>query len=192
MNGTTQVAAEYFDDRSRCLVEDVTSLERVRNRLSRSSDERLHIVIPMLIPKLYQRVENYKIIIAGDNENGNNSEQSSLDASTLSTLEKAQHHIYGIICSAMERFRGNESIPTDSLVRAMLPFVESDNSAVGTWTLAFLKASIQRTPVTNSSLISTLIPALSESVGRLHKRIAQLTEISANDSSLEARWINAS
>jgi len=203
-------AMQKDDDARRCLAEDVASLTRVRNRFSKSSDQRLHTIVPALIPKLFERLENYRILITTNDENNDNednegnsddndnnknknNELPSLDASTLSCIQKAQHDIYGILANAMERLRGNPNISTDSLVRPMIPFVSSNNPVVGTWALAFLQVSIQRTLVTNFSLLSVLIPSLLESVGRLHKRIAQYTgENSVSDDPLEARWIRAS
>ena len=195
------------EDARRRLAEDVASLTRVRNRFSKSPDQRLHTIIPALIPKLFERLENYRKMITTNDENYNdtednshdnsnnddkNNELPSLDTSTLSCIKKGQHDIYGILANAIERLRGNPNIPTDLLVRPVLPFVNSDNPVVGTWALAFLQVSIQRTPVTNFSLLSALIPSLLESVGRMHKKITQSTgENSVSDGPLEARWIRA-
>ena len=172
------------------LTEDVTSLKRVRNRFSRSSDQKLGTIIPALIPKLFQRLERYRMLIINDSEGSFN--QSQLDNSTFIILKEAKENINGILANAIERLRGNVNIPVEALASVALPFIDSQSPVVSTWALAFLKVSIQRIPLTNSQLSSSLIPPLLESLGRSQKRLTQATESSLSESPLETHWISVS
>jgi hypothetical protein len=181
-----------LEDTKRGLAEDVTSLTRVRNRFSRSSDKQLHTIMPALIPKLFKRLENYRTLIMNEDENEDNTKQSSFGDSTLFFLQEARKNIYGIIANAMERLRGNGNMPTESLVLVMLPFIDSKNPVVAAWASAFLQVSIQRIPLKNVSLSSSIIPPLLEYIGQLHERLMYSTEISTIDSQLETQWVRAS
>ena len=190
MNSTEQLDMSSFEDTNRGLAEDVASLTRVRNRFSRSSDKQLNTIMPALIPKLFQRLENYSTLIM--NENEDNTRPSSFSDSALFLLQEAKTNIYGIIANALERLRGNGNIPTESLVIVMLPFIDSKNPVVATWASAFLQVSIQRIPLKNFSLSSSIILPLLESIGQLHKRLTYSTELSTIDSQLETQWVRAS
>jgi hypothetical protein len=146
--------------------------------------------MPALIPKLFQRLENYSTLIV--NENEDNTKTSSFGDSALFLLQEAKTNIYGIIANALERLRGNGSMPTESLVLGMLPFIDSKNPVVATWASAFLQVSIQRIPVKKNSLSSTIIPPLLESIGQLHKRLKYSTELSTIDGQLETQWVRTS
>ena len=143
------------EDARRDLADDVASLVRVRNRFSRSSDQQLHSIMPALIPKLFQRLEKYGTLFMNENQNMTNAMQLDLDESTLCSLEEAKRNINGVLANGMERLRGNRSIPTDPLVRAMLPYIDSNNTVVSTWAIAFLSVSIERISTENSSLSSS-------------------------------------
>ena len=138
------------EDARRGLADDVASLTRVRNRFSRSSDQQLYKIMPVLLPKLFKRLEKYRTLVMNDDEVS--TKQSSLCDSTISLIEEAKKNVYGIVANAMERLRGNESMPSEPLIRAMMPFINSSNPVVGTWALAFLQISIRRIPLTNVSL----------------------------------------
>lgn len=179
-------------EKSESLVKDIYSLTRVRNRFSTSADQQLHTIMPALIPKLFQRLENYRTLIMNDDDDNINTKQPYLGDSILCFIKETKQNIHGIIANAMKRLRVNEIMPTGSLVRAMLPFIHSNSLVVGTWTMAFLEVSIQRIPLQNFSLISSLIPPLLESLGQLHKRLVQSVESPTIDGPLEARWISTS
>lgn len=127
-----------------------------------------------------------------ENQDGDNTVALHFDDSTLCSLEEAKRNINGVLANAMERLRGNRSIPIESLVGAMLPFIDCNNPVVSTWAVAFLSVSIERMSPEKFSLGSSVIPPLLESLGKLHQRLAQSAEFSTVDGPLEAHWISVS
>jgi len=127
-----------------------------------------------------------------ETENTGDLKPSYLDSSTLLFLEEAKSKVNGIVVNAMDWLRGSESIPVESFVRAILPFLNSKNPVVGTWALAFVQVSLEKISVKESSLSSSIIPLLIESLAQIHDKLLRVTESSAISTPLEAQWISVS
>ena len=181
-----------LEDTRRDLADDVASLTRVRNRLSKSSDQQLRKIIPALVPKLLERLEKYRTLIINEDDNEDDTKQSYLDSLALSHLEEAKKKTNEIVANTMEWLRGNEVIPVVSLVRVILPFVNSKNPVVGTWALAFLQVSLQKILMAESLLSSSVIPSLLKSLDQLYRRLLQSKDSLAVDAPLESQWIGVS
>jgi ariadne-1 len=179
------------------LAEDVASLRRVRSRFSKATDQQLPKIISVLIPKLLSRLETYSEAIQrqDDMSDAEDNDAPMIDTAALAQIETAKQDIYGILSAALERIRGNPSMPTESLVAALLPFVGSVNSVVGTWSLAFLQISISRT--TRESVGAHLLATLIQTLGKMDQSFRSAgpskddKEQSAKKS-LESRWIRIS
>ncbi len=135
------------------LREDVASVERVRNRLSKSADNQLSKILAALLPKLMARLESS---LLGPFESPNCEELTLL----------VQEHINGILCHSLERLRANQSLETYVLMQGLLPFLRSDSTVVSTWALIFLQRGISR--CTSTTLPSDMASTLIQSVDLLH------------------------
>jgi ariadne-1 len=181
------------------LAEDATTLTRVRNRFSMATDQQLPKIMTGLLPKLLQRLEDYsgatkKHLEDLDVYRGG---VAAWDSVSLPHLRKVQDDIFGILATALERIRGNANISTDTLMKALLPFVGSKNALVGTWALAFLQTAISRTSA--QSLDSSMVAILVEALGDLNASLFAVTDAletsedqtipDATIQALELRWI---
>lgn len=140
------------------LSSDVASLVRVRNRLSSSPDnQQLPKILSALLPKLLTRLEASLSVQSYD----------SPRCKDLTLL--AQEHINGILLHGLERLRGNPDLPSSSIISAVLPFLESKNSVLGTWALIYIQGGISR--CTSDTLPADTVPTLIQSIDQLHAGI---------------------
>ncbi|KAG7342051.1 IBR/half ring-finger domain containing protein [Nitzschia inconspicua] len=186
------------------IAEDAVSLARVRNRFSKANDLQLPKIMKGLLPKLLKRLEEYSVTIKRlDEEQERNGTITVVDSVTISHSRKAQQDIHGIFAAALERIRGNPSMPINALIPELLEFVGSKNAVVGTWTLALLQSGVSR--LTAQSLDPNSVAILIKSLGELHHTLQSLNESSngtdtaennffseAATQALEPRWIHTS
>ena len=166
---------EYADDMSseERLSEEVASLVRVRNRLSKSPDHQLPKILPVLLPRLMHRLEQSLAIESYE----------SSRCKDLSVL--AQEHMTGILHHALERIRGNSDLPTGNVLKGMLPFLRSKSTVIGTWALIFVQGGTSRCTIetlpldTAPTLIQTIDQLQSKvTVGSCKTSLARLTSSS--------------
>lgn len=188
---TVGAEKEKIEGTASQLAEDAATLIRVRNRFSNTPDSRLPNVMTALLPKLFHRLEGYSqlsmtsppltagatssisatSLVATDQRS--NPEIMNLNQMHLSNSgslnmykKRAQEDIFGILSNAMERLRGNSTLPTATLVSALLPFIRSPHPVVCTWALAFLQVSLPRVSI--ESIDRTTIACLMTSLAEIH------------------------
>ncbi len=181
-------------DTTREFTEDVASLSRVRTRFSKSTDHQLRTIVPALIPKLFKRLEHYRAVIMNEKDNESVPQHSNLDSTVLSRMEEAKKKIFDIIAMAISWLRRSEEIPVETLVRAMLPFLNSKNPVVGTYALALLQATLEKISKLESSLSVYIIPHLIESLNALHHELLQSQQATRtiDATTIQAQWIGVS
>lgn len=136
------------------LREDVASLVRVRNRLSKSPENQLPNILSALLPKLMIRL--------GESLSVESYESPRCKELTL----LAQEHVNGILVHALERLRGNPDLPTSNILKGMLPFLKSKNAVLGTWALIYIQGGVPRCSVETLPLETT--PTLIQTIDQLH------------------------
>ena len=145
-----------------CLKEEVASLVRVRNRLTKTEDSVLPKILSGLLPKVLVRLEESLAVQWRV--------QDDLEHQRLVLL--AQQHLNGILHHGLERMRGNSDLVTDAILAAVAPFMNSKNEVVGTWSVTYAQQGISRCrrDTLTTSVTSTLIQVIDHYHGILIQR----------------------
>lgn len=141
------------------MLDELASLNRVRNRLAQSPDERLPKILPTLNPRLLTRLEEYLAQLLDDNNYSK-------------FLSPAIEHVHGILAHAVERLKGDPYLPIKKILSSILPFVVSKSAVTSTWSIMFLSVGMQRQTPSRSIPTSTMA-SLIHCVDSLHCEMIQ-------------------
>jgi len=120
------------------LKDDVASLVRVRNRLTKTEDLQLPKILSMLLPRVMTKLEESLTIQWSVPDHDEDHRQL-----ILSSIE----HMNGIVNHGLERIRGNKDLDTAGIIVAVAPFLTSQSTVLGTWALAYIQGGLSRCSV---------------------------------------------
>ena len=151
--------------------EEVEMLRRVRSRFARTGATKMCTILVRLLPKLLQRLEQYRNkttipTIPKTKAGAVGVDAVAATSITTARIRQAQTLIYEILTTMIERIKHHQppallsnttttmtttTTTTFQIIQAILPYLDSENPIVCTWTVSFIQTLLQHRISSSSS-----------------------------------------